>query len=57
MQLKVKLVFNKATKGTFVYDMQTEQGQSMGSLYLPKLVMPADPPKLLEMEVRDAAGN
>lgn len=57
MQLKVKLVFNKATKGTFVYDMQTEQGQSMGSLYIPKLVMPADPPKLLEMEVRDAAGN
>ena len=50
--LMIKLKFAKETKGTFVYEMQTAAGQAMGSVYLPRLVMPATPPKDLEMEVR-----
>ena len=53
--LKIKLKLAKETKGTFVYEMQTSAGQAMGSVYLPRLVMPATPPAELSMTIEAPA--
>ena len=50
--LGLKLAFTKSTKGTHVYEMRTEAGVSIGSLYLPKLVVGEQAPPTLEMTVR-----
>lgn len=53
--LKIKLTFAKSTKGTHVYTMRNEQDVEMGSVYLPKLVMPSEPPAALEMVISEPA--
>ena len=53
MELKIKLKLAKSTKGTHVYDMLNEAGISMGSVYLPKLVMPATAPAELDMVITE----
>jgi hypothetical protein len=44
------LTLTKSTKGTHVYTM-VKDGVEMGSVYMPKLVLPADPPAKLDMIV------
>ena len=53
--LNIKLTLSKSTKGTHVYEMKNEAGQSLGSIYLPKLVLPAEPLKEMAMTVGPVA--
>jgi hypothetical protein len=47
-----KLKFSKSTKGTHVYEMRTEAGVSIGSVYYPKLVIGETPPPELEQTLK-----
>lgn len=51
--LNIKLKFAKSTKGTHVYEMRNESGVSMGSVYLPKLVVGETAPVALDMTVKE----
>ena len=50
--LAITLKFAKSTKGTHVYEMRNAAGVSMGSVYLPKLVIGEDAPPVLDMTVK-----
>lgn len=49
--LEITLEKSKETKGTFVYAMKNEVGVLLGSVYLPKLVLPNPAPDKLKMVI------
>lgn len=55
MNIEITLKLSKSTKGTHVYEM-AQDGRGMGSVYLPKLLLPAEPPAELSMTIGPKKG-